>query len=112
VLDVACAVGFNDPSHFACMFRRYIGHTPSAYRRRKAPIRGTTGASHETGVGLTGGTQPGLVPTLGGSQRADLSGRQGQRAGNSAAGNRRLLRFPATTARVAAGRSPAPATPA
>jgi YesN/AraC family two-component response regulator len=66
VLDVACAVGFNDPSHFACMFRRYIGHTPSAYRRRKAPIQGTTGASHETGVGLTGGTQPGLVPTLGG----------------------------------------------
>jgi YesN/AraC family two-component response regulator len=67
VLDVACAVGINDPSHFARMFRRYIGHTPTAYRRRKAPIRSITGASHETDVvGPAGGTQSGHVPVLGG----------------------------------------------
>jgi YesN/AraC family two-component response regulator len=66
VLDVACAVGINDPSHFARMFRRYIGHTPTAYRRRKAPIRGMTGASHETGVVPAGGAQPGLFPVPGG----------------------------------------------
>jgi len=35
VLDIAYAVGFNDPSHFARMFRRYIGVTPSTYRNQK-----------------------------------------------------------------------------
>jgi YesN/AraC family two-component response regulator len=66
VLDVACAVGINDPSHFARMFRRYIGHTPTAYRRRKASIRGATVASHETGAGAVGGRQPGIVSVPGG----------------------------------------------
>ncbi len=66
VLDVACAVGINDPSHFARMFRRYTGHTPTAYRRRKAPIRGMTGVSHATGVVPAGGAQPGLFPVPGG----------------------------------------------
>lgn len=32
VLDVACSVGFNDPSHFARLFRRHMGITPSDYR--------------------------------------------------------------------------------
>ena len=66
VLDVACAVGINDPSHFARMFRRYIGHTPSAYRRRKVPVRGETVASHETNPGPVGGRQPGIVSVPGG----------------------------------------------
>jgi YesN/AraC family two-component response regulator len=66
VLDVACAVGINDPSHFARMFRRYIGHTPSAYRRRKVPVRGETVASHEMNAGPVGGRQPGIVSVPGG----------------------------------------------
>lgn len=33
VTDVAFAVGFNDLSHFARMFRRYAGLCPSKYRR-------------------------------------------------------------------------------
>ena len=32
VLDVACSVGFHDPSHFARLFRRHMGVTPTAYR--------------------------------------------------------------------------------
>lgn len=34
VLDVANAVGFENPSSFARAFRRWIGETPSAYQRR------------------------------------------------------------------------------
>ena len=34
VLNVAYAVGFNDPSHFARIFRRYLGVTPRVYRSR------------------------------------------------------------------------------
>jgi AraC-like DNA-binding protein len=33
VTDIAFAVGFNDLSHFARMFRRYVGLCPSKYRR-------------------------------------------------------------------------------
>jgi AraC family transcriptional regulator len=33
VLDVALAVGFENPQHFATVFRRIVGHSPSAYRR-------------------------------------------------------------------------------
>lgn len=36
VLDVAYAVGFNDPSHFARMFRRHFGVTPRIYRSRRS----------------------------------------------------------------------------
>ena len=32
VVDVACAVGFNDHSQFSRLFRRHMGVTPSAYR--------------------------------------------------------------------------------
>jgi AraC-like DNA-binding protein len=32
VTDVGCAVGFNDPSHFARVFRRYTGLVPSQYK--------------------------------------------------------------------------------
>jgi AraC-like DNA-binding protein len=31
ITDVAFAVGFNDLSHFAQMFRRYVGICPSDY---------------------------------------------------------------------------------
>jgi AraC-like DNA-binding protein/CheY-like chemotaxis protein len=34
VLDVACSVGINDPSHFARLFRRHMGVTPRMYRNR------------------------------------------------------------------------------
>ena len=32
VIDVACAVGFNDHSQFSRLFRRHMGVTPSGYR--------------------------------------------------------------------------------
>lgn len=34
VTDVAIAVGFNDPSHFTRIFRRYVGVSPTQYRQR------------------------------------------------------------------------------
>ena len=37
VLDVACSVGFNDPSHFARLFRRHMGVTPTVYRNKRTP---------------------------------------------------------------------------
>jgi AraC family transcriptional regulator len=33
VLDVSLAVGFENQQHFATVFRRLVGHTPSRYRR-------------------------------------------------------------------------------
>ena len=33
VLDVALAVGFENQQHFATVFRRLVGHSPSRYRR-------------------------------------------------------------------------------
>jgi AraC-like DNA-binding protein len=36
VLDVACSVGFNDPSQFARQFRRHMGVTPKVYRGARA----------------------------------------------------------------------------
>jgi len=32
VLEIACSVGFNDPSHFSRLFRRHMGVTPKVYR--------------------------------------------------------------------------------
>ena len=32
VLEIACAVGFNDPSQFTRMFKRYVNTTPSVFR--------------------------------------------------------------------------------
>lgn len=37
VLDVACSVGINDPSHFARLFRRHMGVTPRLYRSTGEP---------------------------------------------------------------------------
>ena len=39
ITDVAFSVGFNDLSHFASMFRRYVGVLPSDYVPRKQPRR-------------------------------------------------------------------------
>jgi len=41
VLEIACAVGFNDPSQFTRMFKRYVGTTPSEFRAddREVPSR-------------------------------------------------------------------------
>lgn len=39
VIDIAYDVGFNDPSHFSRQFRRGMGLTPSAYRRRATAAR-------------------------------------------------------------------------
>lgn len=35
VIDVAAAVGYNDPAHFAKLFYREVGTNPSAYRRQR-----------------------------------------------------------------------------
>ncbi|HKQ52115.1 MAG TPA: helix-turn-helix domain-containing protein [Pyrinomonadaceae bacterium] len=35
VADVALEVGYTDPSHFARLFRREIGLSPSEYRRQR-----------------------------------------------------------------------------
>ena len=37
ILDIACSVGFNDPSQFARLFRRHMGVTPRAYRTTASP---------------------------------------------------------------------------
>jgi AraC-like DNA-binding protein len=44
VTDVGCAVGFNDPSHFARVFRRYTGLVPSQYM--SAHTRPTAASMH------------------------------------------------------------------
>jgi AraC family transcriptional regulator len=36
VIDVAVAVGYDNPGHFAKVFRRSTGATPSGYRRNLA----------------------------------------------------------------------------
>jgi AraC-like DNA-binding protein len=43
VLEVACSVGFNDPSHFARLFRRHMGVTPTAYRNGSRTRRAQDG---------------------------------------------------------------------
>lgn len=40
VLDVAFAVGFNDPSQFTRMFKRYMGLTPSQFRSQSREAQG------------------------------------------------------------------------
>lgn len=35
VVDVALEVGYANPSHFACLFRRETGLSPSDYRRQR-----------------------------------------------------------------------------
>lgn len=37
ITDIAYTVGFNDPSYFARMFKRYLGRSPSAYRQADLP---------------------------------------------------------------------------
>jgi len=37
VLEIACTVGFNDPSHFTRMFKRYLDVTPSGFRAGHGP---------------------------------------------------------------------------
>lgn len=53
VLDVACSVGFNDPSHFARLFRRHMGVTPRAYRNggESSPLRALAAAVPESAAG-------------------------------------------------------------
>jgi AraC family transcriptional regulator len=34
VLEVAQSVGFDNPQHFATVFRRFAGVSPSTYRRQ------------------------------------------------------------------------------
>lgn len=43
VIDIAGAVGFNDPSHFTRQFRQYMGVTPSLYRSSAKPEPGPPG---------------------------------------------------------------------
>lgn len=42
VTDISYAVGFRDTSHFGRVFRRYVGMTPSAYRRSLIESTGVT----------------------------------------------------------------------
>ncbi len=37
ITDIAYTVGFNDPSYFARIFKRYMGRSPSAYRDANMP---------------------------------------------------------------------------
>lgn len=39
ISDIAYAVGFNDPSYFARLFRRYTGQSPSEYRKPAVSIQ-------------------------------------------------------------------------
>lgn len=38
VLEIACAVGFNDPSQFTRIFKRFLKTTPSAFRAENHPL--------------------------------------------------------------------------
>jgi len=58
ITEVAFAVGFNDLSHFAQMFRRYIGVCPSQYL-------------HEKEVGCLGEIPPEQLPGVGNSSVQD-----------------------------------------
>jgi AraC-like DNA-binding protein/CheY-like chemotaxis protein len=54
ITDVGCAVGFNDPSHFARVFRRYTGLRPSQYSRSQT--RPSAASMHPSVLqGLPGG---------------------------------------------------------
>ena len=46
ITDVAFSVGFNDLSHFAQMFRRYVGVRPSEYAKRTKKKEARTHVSH------------------------------------------------------------------
>jgi len=50
VLDVACSVGFNDPSQFARLFRRHMGVTPTGYRIEQAPALCTLANGQELAI--------------------------------------------------------------
>lgn len=48
VLEIACAVGFNDPSQFTRMFRRYLDTTPSGFRaEHSSPPRRLAGRAQK-----------------------------------------------------------------
>lgn len=38
ITDIALATGFSSSQYFSCVFRRYVGMTPSEYRRRGAEV--------------------------------------------------------------------------
>ncbi|HHJ17295.1 MAG TPA: response regulator transcription factor [Gammaproteobacteria bacterium] len=48
VLEIACAVGFNDPSQFTRMFKRYLATTPSGFRAEHgSPLRPLSGHTQD-----------------------------------------------------------------
>ena len=54
ILDVALDVGFNNPSHFARTFRRFVGISPSAFRTHQLVVRREDAGSDAIDAGRQG----------------------------------------------------------
>lgn len=63
IAEIAYRVGYNDEKYFLRAFRKSMGMTPSAYRRKRALERAAGRAASSGGGGGLSAGSPGLMPT-------------------------------------------------